>query len=118
MIADIRLYAMKTESEANRHTHWRDRQRRAKEQRATAYYALRKACGQHTPMGRYRITLTRIAPRMLDSDNLQGSLKHIRDGVADWLGIDDGSPRLQWDYGQVKGTPKTYGVQIVIAADC
>lgn len=42
------------------------------------------------------VLLTRVAPRELDSDNLQGALKHVRDGVADALGVDDRDERVTW----------------------
>ena len=59
-----------------------------------------------------RIELTRLAPRRLDSDNLAGSCKHIRDGIADWFGVDDGDARYQWAYAQEKS--KEYGVRVTI----
>ena len=66
-------------------------------------------------LGTYVITLTRIAPRPLDSDNLARSFKAIRDGIADALKINDGSKRLTWNYEQRKGSkPKQYAVQIEI----
>lgn len=64
------------------------------------------------------IRLTRISSRNLDSDNLQGALKHVRDCVADQIlpglapGRADGDPRLQWEYAQKKG--KEQGVKIEI----
>lgn len=58
------------------------------------------------------IQITRIAPRALDSDNMVASAKSVRDGVADWLGVDDGSPLIDWRYAQERGKPKTYGVRI------
>ena len=60
------------------------------------------------------ITLTRIGPRTLDDDNLAGGFKHVRDGVADWLGIDDGDKRLTWRYEQRKGAPKEYAAEVRI----
>lgn len=62
------------------------------------------------------IQLTRLSPRMLDSDNLQGALKYIRDSVADYLipglqpGRADGDTRLSWSYSQEKA--KTKGIRI------
>ena len=55
------------------------------------------------------ITITRIGPRELDGDNLQGACKHIRDGIADWLMVNDRDKRLRWEYAQANGK---YGVQI------
>ena len=64
------------------------------------------------PVPPLKITITRIGPRELDGDNLQGACKHVRDGVADWLGINDRSKLLKWEYAQAKGEPKEYGVKI------
>jgi len=61
------------------------------------------------------ITLTRIAPRRLDpGDNLNSSMKAVRDGIADALGIDDGDARLTWKYAQRKGNPKEYAVEVEV----
>lgn len=62
------------------------------------------------------ITLTRVSPatRPADDDNLAGACKHVRDGIADKIGIDDGDPRLTWRYAQRRG--KAFGVDVVIEA--
>ncbi|MBE0568400.1 MAG: hypothetical protein IH577_01830 [Deltaproteobacteria bacterium] len=60
------------------------------------------------------VTLTRIAPRALDTDNLASGLKAIRDGVADALEIDDGSSLIEWRYAQEKGKPGEYAVRVEI----
>ena len=57
------------------------------------------------------ITITRIGPRELDGDNLAASAKHVRDGISDWLGVNDRDKRLKWEYTQEKGGPKEYGVR-------
>jgi hypothetical protein len=49
------------------------------------------------------ITLVRVGKRDLDDDNLAGAFKAVRDGVADWLGINDGSKKLVWKYEQTRG---------------
>ena len=87
------------------------RSARAKKQRDMAYLAF---CGRFgkAPTPPLVITITRIGPRELDSDNLAGSAKHVRDGIADWLMINDRDKRLQWKYAQEKGAPKEYGVRI------
>ena len=51
---------------------------------------------------------------MATSDNLAAALKHVRDGVADALGMDDGDPRLVWLYGQRRGRPGEYAVLVEI----
>lgn len=79
-------YAERIESEANRREHWRTVAARKKRQ------------------------------RVLDDDNLASGFKATRDGVADWLGVDDGDKRLTWRYAQEKGAPKFYGVRIEVEA--
>ena len=46
------------------------------------------------------VTLTRVGARRLDDDNLAAAFKHVRDGIAEWCGLDDGSPRWEWRYEQ------------------
>ncbi len=60
----------------------------------------------------YAVTLTRIGKRKLDSDNLQGGFKAIRDAIAKAFGIDDGSDRWGWRYDQ--RVEKRYGIEITI----
>lgn len=53
-----------------------------------------------------RITLTRIAPNEVDSDNLRGMFKRVRDGICEALGFRDDKDRdgyLAWVYAQEKG---------------
>lgn len=92
--------------------HWRKAAARKKLHRLTARLVLQQYA---RPMGdseRFTITLTRVAPRKLDDDNLASGFKAVRDGVADWLGIDDGSPRIRWEYDQEKGTPGQYSARV------
>lgn len=109
-------------SEANAHQHWRARQKRAKAQREAARFIAgaelqiavpRRSVFAYGPTC-FSITLTRIAPRKLDSDNLAGSMKHVRDGIADALGVDDGDERIEWRVEQRKGRPGEYAVGVEI----
>jgi hypothetical protein len=50
----------------------------------------------------------------MDDDNLAAGFKAIRDGVSDWLDVDDGDGRLTWKYSQEHGAPKTYAVRIEV----
>lgn len=111
----IRL-PLRTVSEANSHEHWRKRQKRAKEQRGIAEllvsHELASVRRWFIPS---RVKLTRIAPRALDTDNLAVSQKHVRDGVADSLGIDDRDPSVRWEYAQQKGNPREYAVIVEVS---
>jgi hypothetical protein len=73
---------------------------------------LRAKYGVKAPEVPGKVTITRLAPRQLDTDNLAGACKHVRDGVADWLGIDDGDLRVAWVCEQEKAKPKQHGVRI------
>lgn len=60
------------------------------------------------------VILTRIAPRELDGDNLQGAFKAVRDSVAQRLGVDDKDGPITWLYSQERGKTREYGVRIAI----
>ncbi len=92
--------------------HWTQRAKRARGGRRGAWIALQGV----KPPGvlPVAIHLVRIATRPLDGDNAIGALKPVRDGVADWLGADDGHPLLTWTYGQERGLPHSYGVRIEV----
>lgn len=66
------------------------------------------------------VTLIRVSSRALDSDNLMGAFKSIRDYIADLLipglamGRADSDARIMWVYMQEKGLPKQYACRIVI----
>lgn len=104
---------VRTVSESNVRGHWAKRARRAKEQRKAARILVRASLAGGRWDGQVIIRLTRHGPRELDSDNLAGALKAVRDGVADALEIDDGSKRLRWEYAQARGE---YGVLVEIEA--
>lgn len=104
------LLPIKAVSVLNAREHWRARAARAKVHRATAYTLMRAAAlGHEVPCA---VTMTRIAPRALDGDNLQASAKACRDGIADWLKVNDNDPRVTWQYAQRRGEPKQYAVEI------
>lgn len=110
----IVIPGLKLVSEANAHEHWRVRAKRAKSQRATAAMLLRSLVGQ-PPALPLDITITRTSAGCLDSDNLQGSAKHVRDGIADWIGVDDGNPGYTWRVEQSRGARGAVAVTIRIA---
>lgn len=103
---------MRLVNPTNEHAHWRVRQKRAKEQRAIAAMVCRSRFGK-PPAPPLTITLTRTSPGMLDAhDSLPASCKHVVDGIADWLGIDDSDSRLTWRYSQVRGKRGEYAATI------
>jgi hypothetical protein len=101
--AIYRIDGMKLESKLNQRVHWTVRSKQARLQREAAFYSVKKH-ELHCI-----VKITRVGPRALDDDNLAGSCKSIRDGIADRLGIDDRSEAVAWRYAQRKGP---YGVEI------
>lgn len=89
-------------SESNRREHWAVRMRRRQQQQLAVRLGLLLAFGRERPPWRPRVVrLVRLAPRMLDSDNLAASCKYLQDAVAAWLGVDDGpSGGIEWLYAQ------------------
>jgi hypothetical protein len=112
-VIDVRL-PLRIVSEANMREHWRKVSQRKKDQRVTARLVLQQYARPNSETAVVSVMLTRIAPRKLDDDNLQSGFKATRDGVADWLGIDDGSPRIMWQYRQSKGRPGEYAAQVEV----
>jgi len=55
----------------------------------------------------FRVAVSLIGFRRipLDDDNFVGACKHLRDGIAESIGFDDGDKRLRWQYQQIQ----TYG---------
>jgi hypothetical protein len=98
-------------SVANMREHWAKKARRVKEQRSTVAMVLRTALSQPTLPA--VIDLVRISPRQLDDDNLQSAFKAVRDGVADWLGVDDADEQVTWRYAQ-KRRGSDRGIQILV----
>lgn len=116
------LLPIRTVSEANVRSHWRARHRRSSQQRGAVALLLKPSRGlmalvrASTPAGPVNVLLTRVRTqrsRALDDDNLRGSLKAVRDGVAQVLGIDDGSDRIRFEYAQAVGSD--YAVRIEVS---
>jgi hypothetical protein len=106
---------LKIVSEMNTRQHWAPRARRFKQQAAAVRQALSAANFiTPPPFDHCNITLTRIGRRLLDSDNLASGFKAIRDALAEWLGVDDGSDRLRWEYQQERGQA---GIRITITGN-
>ena len=107
-------------SEANRRDHWRVKAARTQLHRISAQCAFDyhrnpgALIRAGVPVSGLTVTMTRIAPRRLDDDNLASGFKAVRDGVAAWLGIDDGSPLIRWVCAERKGPPKGYAAEVVV----
>jgi hypothetical protein len=115
---------IKLPSATNLREHWRVRAKRIKEQRRVVSVVFKdwgvkrqllETFAIHARGGVLEVTLTRISPRKLDSDNLQGAFKGIRDEVAAVFGVDDGSDQWVWTYRQESG-PACIRIEVRAAA--
>lgn len=100
-------------SEANARGRWCAGAKRAADQRALVGALLSRHRSLPVPA---IVRMVRVAPNALDVDNLGRALKAVQDAIADWLGVDDGSPVVEWHVGQQKGAPKEYGVRLHVRA--
>jgi len=96
-------------SESNKREHWRAAHARHKKQKATIRKSLTV---ENIPrLMPVKITMIRVGKKKLDSDNLQGAFKYVRDAIADYFipgllaGRADDDPGLHWEYSQTKGLP-------------
>jgi hypothetical protein len=94
--------------------HWQQRSRRVKKEREAVAWMLK---GQPKPTPPLTVLLTRVAPSAgVDDDNLSGSLKGVRDQVAEWLGVDDRHCQVvRYRYAQARGP---WAVRIQWEAGC
>lgn len=105
---------IRTVSEANVREHWSKRAKRAKEQRAVTAILMRRA-GLRRGAAVCRVRMTRLSQGMLDSDNLGGAMKAVRDGVADVLGCDDSEKAgIDWQYRQERTRRGVFGVDVEV----
>jgi hypothetical protein len=113
---------LKLEVSLNTREHWAVKARKVKAERAAVALGFRskpwrRQYAQAVALdseSTWEITLTRLSPRKLDGDNLQGRFKGVRDQVAYELGMDDGDPRLVWTYAQEQVHLDELGVSIQI----
>jgi hypothetical protein len=119
----IKIPAIRIFSESNVREHWTKRNRRANGSKSKK----KPTVGQRQlvrmmldlnakkPLIPCLIRLVRIAPRKLDQGNIAAALKHVQDGCADWIGIDDRLDTLvKYEYAQDKGDPEEYALRVEI----
>jgi len=61
------------------------------------------------------ITFTRYSCKVMDTDNLAGSFKHVQDAMAKCLNIDDGSPEITWKYAQERIAKREHYFTVEVA---
>jgi hypothetical protein len=107
-----------TKCEANARGHWSKRNEGIGDTRPAITMSMRAHAsvkGFKPPMPCI-VRMTRFAPALLDrGDNLASALKKVRDGIADWIRVDDRHAHLV-DYVCEQALSKTYAVRIEIIA--
>jgi hypothetical protein len=113
----VYLIGVATASESNTRGHWSKRNGRKAGQMRAVSGVLGRHLKELAPIaehyhqgGTINITLTRLAPRMLDKANLYAAMKGIEDICALICGANDGDPRWKLECGQEKS--ERVGVRI------
>lgn len=102
-----------TVSEANTRGHWGAKNARAQDQRETIKLVASAHLRASALPRNLVVKLVRIGVGHLDDDNLRGAFKAIRDGLADFIGIDDKHVDLvRYEYGQEKCPRGEWGVRV------
>ena len=105
MLKEI-VIPIRTVSESNMREHWSAKHRRHKKQKGIVLMYLRHNGEIQLPC---TVKMIRRSKRMLDDDNLIGSMKAVRDAIADFIipglapGRADDNKTIRWQYDQVKG---------------
>ena len=95
--------------------HWASKARRAKSERLAFSLASAANIDKASMVFPMVVLLTRLSPMQLDDDNLRGAIKNGRDGIAEWLGVDDGdTERVRYQYEQEKCARGEYGVRVTV----
>lgn len=90
----------KNESNSGQGHHWKITQRKRKAVRGKTLLCARAAL-MPPPKPPLVVMMTRFSAGELDDDGLRSALKSVRDGIADWLGVDDKRADLvRYGYGQ------------------
>lgn len=107
-------------SVANTREHWAAKAKRTAQQRADAQTRCRQQMDRKKVLRALEdigltVYLVRIAPRPLDTDNLASAFKATRDGVADFLGIQDNDVRVSWLPMAERGKTNEHAVRVEIS---
>lgn len=113
---EVRIPGLRLRNPNNSRQHWRVVWRRGEAEKSTVGMVLRSRLGVVPPALPVTITITKISTGRSDGDGLQASCKWVRDTCAKWLGVDDGSPLLSWQYDQRSEGRGVWGVVIRMEA--
>lgn len=106
-------------SEANQREHHMAKHRRAAKHRALGRNVVGIDLRRDRPTLPLTVTITKLGAGLIDSDNLAGSAKALRDGIADVLretsGLrDDGDARVTWVVKQERAPRGTHAVRVEV----
>lgn len=104
-------FPCKTVSPLNKRHHFAKRAARVRDERAAILVYLARHRAPALPLV---VKFTRVAPRRLDSDNLTGAFKAMRDELCSWLGTDDRTDLVSWEFVQERGVPRENTVEVEI----
>jgi hypothetical protein len=109
-------FSLHTKNPLNGRQHWRRVAKRGVKEKTATYWALHKRLHTAPPIALPCVViLTRVSAGVLDDDGLAAALKHVRDAVALWIGVDDGDVgRIRFRYQQAPGKRGLYQVRITI----
>lgn len=109
----VNIEGLRVVSEANQREHWGAKNERRRGQRDAVLAALfvARLDTLHAGPGLV-VRFHRCGPGLLDSDNLSGAFKHVRDAIAFWAGRDDADPWFWWDLPPTQERAKGYAVRI------
>ena len=118
---------IKTVSELNLRQHWTKRHKRASQQKKGVALVLSQVDSEialqlkkQALNGNLIVELIRISPRKLDDDNLQASLKAVRDEITKFIfpekSYGRGDEMIKFEYKQKKGKAKEYAVEFSFLA--
>lgn len=101
------MWPIRIVSTANKREHWAVKSKRNAREREAACLLARSTLSAPDAWP-IVVTLTRIGSTFIrdEHENLPMGFKAVVDGIADWLGIDDGDrSRVRWAYAQRKPGP-------------
>lgn len=108
------LIDVPTRNPLNQRRHWWRVARDAKTVRRLTWGLLRRKC-RRPPVPPVVVTMTRLsAGKMDDGCGLNAALKPVRDGVADWLKVDDADPQIRWEYRQERAPRGRQAVRVQV----
>lgn len=102
-------------SEANNRQHWTEKNKRKIDQSLEILAAYHNAARGKSVQLPVVVTLRRVGPKALDSDNLANGFKACQDQIARMLKIDDGDrTKVRWVYEQRAIGKREYSVEVEI----